>query len=148
VSSDTQLYIDQLRQPGLSELVIKLFLLPEPEPEVSSPVGPAPTPTNPHSSPNNAVANLAPTSPQIQALLPAAYPIIQPARAAEFFVSAAGLGNWQVHLSGRAEADLRAHRQDGKAFEVVLNTIRCARPCCMAEPSYFAKFYSVGIVGS
>lgn len=54
---------------------------------------------------------------------PAAYPIIQPIRVAELFASAEGLGDWQVHLSGRAERDLRAHRRSGKVFQIILKKI-------------------------
>jgi hypothetical protein len=85
--------------------------------------------TNKETTPLNpvAAASAVPPTPPLDDAppLPAAYPIIQPIRVAEFFASAEGLGDWQVHLSGRAEQDLRTHRHSGKVFKIILKKIRC-----------------------
>ncbi|RXW22210.1 hypothetical protein EST38_g3633 [Candolleomyces aberdarensis] len=55
---------------------------------------------------------------------PAAYPCIQPMKAALYFESASGFGDWHILISSRADRDLRgARRSDAKFFEIILKKI-------------------------
>ncbi|TFK51884.1 hypothetical protein OE88DRAFT_1483274 [Heliocybe sulcata] len=55
---------------------------------------------------------------------PSAYPIIQPMRAALYFESAKGLGDWHILVSSRADRDLRgARRKDAKTFRIIMKKI-------------------------
>jgi hypothetical protein len=120
--SFSQTYIHKLREKALSDIIIENFLAPAaatPAPPLSAGAGSHSnfmTPSLSHTRDNKDAKASEAQAPTFQ--------IIQPLRAIESLTPAAGLGIWQVHLSGRAEADLRGHRQDGKAFTVILNTIK------------------------
>ncbi|EPQ61193.1 hypothetical protein GLOTRDRAFT_135727 [Gloeophyllum trabeum ATCC 11539] len=54
-----------------------------------------------------------------------AYPIIQPMKAALYFESAKGLGDWHILISTRANADIReARRKDSKTFRIIIKKIK------------------------
>ena len=56
---------------------------------------------------------------------PPAYPLIQPMKAAFYFDSVDGFGQWQVLISTRASRDLREYRKkDQKLFIIVLKKIK------------------------
>jgi hypothetical protein len=67
------------------------------------------------------------TTPIIEQSKPLAYPIIQPLKAALYFDSAEGFGNWQILVSKTAEKHLReARRADAGMFEIYVKKIKCA----------------------
>jgi hypothetical protein len=72
-------------------------------------------------------ANLADLSDQtIEAEeIPAAYPQVQPMKAALYFDNADGFGQWRILISGRADRNLReARRKDTNLFRITLKKIK------------------------
>lgn len=56
-----------------------------------------------------------------------AYPMVQPMRAALYFDSADGFGDWRILISTRADRDLRATRKkEPKLFDIIIKKIKCA----------------------
>ena len=56
---------------------------------------------------------------------PAAYPLVQPMKAALYFDSADGFGAWRILISTRADRDLRhARNEDAKLFDIYIKKIR------------------------
>ena len=56
---------------------------------------------------------------------PSAYPMVQPMKAALYFDSAEGFGEWRILMSTKAEKNLReARKQDGNMFRIILKKIR------------------------
>ena len=56
---------------------------------------------------------------------PSAYPMVQPMKAALYFDSAEGLGEWRILMSTKAEKNLReARKQDGNMFKIILKKIK------------------------
>lgn len=56
--------------------------------------------------------------------VPLAYPCVQPMKAALYFESATGFGDWRILISTRADRDLRnARRGDQKFFKIVIKKI-------------------------
>ncbi len=57
--------------------------------------------------------------------IPAAYPQVQPMKAALYFDNADGFGQWRVLISGRADRDLRgARKKDTNLFRITLKKIK------------------------
>jgi hypothetical protein len=57
--------------------------------------------------------------------VPAAYPHVQPMKAALYFDSVEGFGQWQILISGRADRNLReAKKKDTNLFRITLKKIR------------------------
>ena len=57
--------------------------------------------------------------------IPAAYPQVQPMRAALYFDSAEGFGQWRILVSGRADRNLReARKKDTNLFRITLKKIK------------------------
>ncbi|GBE78672.1 predicted protein [Sparassis crispa] len=57
--------------------------------------------------------------------IPAAYPMVQPMKAALYFDSADGFGEWRILISTRADADLRQTRKrDTKLFGIIVKKIK------------------------
>ncbi|KAI0369978.1 hypothetical protein BV20DRAFT_945276 [Pilatotrama ljubarskyi] len=57
--------------------------------------------------------------------IPAAYPLVQPMRAALYFDSADGFGEWRVLISARADRDLRqARNKSPKLFKIIVKKIK------------------------
>jgi hypothetical protein len=73
-------------------------------------------------------ANLADLSDQaIEAPeeIPAAYPQVQPMKAALYFDNADGFGQWRILISGRADRNLReARKKDTNLFRITLKKIK------------------------
>jgi hypothetical protein len=73
-------------------------------------------------------ANLADSSDQtIEAPkeIPAAYPQVQPMKAALYFDNADGFGQWRILISGRADRNLReARKKDTNLFRITLKKIK------------------------
>jgi hypothetical protein len=73
-------------------------------------------------------ANLADSSDQtIEASeeIPAAYPQVQPMKAALYFDNADGFGQWRILISGRADRNLReARKKDTNLFRITLKKIK------------------------
>jgi hypothetical protein len=56
---------------------------------------------------------------------PTAYPMVQPVKAALYFDSVDGFGDWRILISTRADKNLReAKRDDQKLFAIFLKKIR------------------------
>lgn len=59
---------------------------------------------------------------------PAAYPAVQPLKAALYFDSAAGFGPWGIWIGQRACKNLRAMRKkDPKTFTLIQEKLKCVR---------------------
>ena len=57
---------------------------------------------------------------------PGAYPLVQPMRAALYFDSPVGFGEWRVFISTRADKDLReARKKDPTKFDIYVKKIKC-----------------------
>jgi hypothetical protein len=57
--------------------------------------------------------------------IPAAYPQVQPMKAALYFDSAEGFGQWRIFVSGRADRNLRETRKkDANLFRITLKKIK------------------------
>ena len=60
-----------------------------------------------------------------EATTPAAFPLIQPMKAAFYFDSVAGFGEWRILISTRADSNLReARRKDPKTFGIILKKMK------------------------
>ncbi len=107
----SQTYLGYLRLPSVA-LAARTALLPSPLKIDSSPVvldGAAP----------EARLN------QDDADVPAAYPLVQPMKAALYFDSAEGFGEWRILISTRADGNLRqARRRDAKLFQIFVKKIK------------------------
>ena len=58
--------------------------------------------------------------------MPVAYPLVQPMKAALYFDSAEGFGEWRILISTRADQNLRqARRRDAKLFQIFVKKIKC-----------------------
>jgi hypothetical protein len=61
--------------------------------------------------------------------VPAAFPMVQPMKAALYFDSAEGFGEWRILLSTKAEKNLReAKRQDANMFKIIIKKIKQVLP--------------------
>lgn len=73
-------------------------------------------------------ANLADSSDQTVKApeeIPAAYPQVQPMKAALYFDNADGFGQWRILISGRADRNLReARKKDTNLFRITLKKIK------------------------
>ena len=57
--------------------------------------------------------------------VPAAYPQVQPMKAALYFDSAEGFGQWRILISGRADRNLReTKKKDSSLFRITLKKIK------------------------
>jgi len=57
--------------------------------------------------------------------VPAAYPQVQPMKAALYFDSAEGFGQWRILISGRAVRNLReAKKKNTNLFRITLKKIK------------------------
>jgi len=54
-----------------------------------------------------------------------AYPMVQPMKAALYFESVKGFGQWRILISSRADKMLRkARRSDAKIFKIIVKKIK------------------------
>lgn len=75
-----------------------------------------PTPQDPRSEAPTSISSNSPHS---------AYPLVQPMKAALYFDSAVGFGDWRILLSTRATQNLReARRADAKLFKIIVKKIK------------------------
>ena len=57
--------------------------------------------------------------------VPSAYPMVQPMKAALYFDSADGFGDWRILISTRADRNLReAKRGDQNLFRIIIKKIK------------------------
>ncbi len=71
-----------------------------------------------------------------QADVPEGYPNIQPMKAALYFDSVEGFGDWPILISTRADKNLReAKRDDQKTFRIYLKKIRLGSRFCFFNAS-------------
>ncbi|KAI9453660.1 hypothetical protein BJY52DRAFT_1288007 [Lactarius psammicola] len=74
---------------------------------------------------NVALANRSDQDVEILAEVPAAYPQVQPMKAALYFDSVEGFGQWRILISGRADRNLREMRKkDPNLFRITLKKIK------------------------
>lgn len=64
-----------------------------------------------------------------------AYPFVQPMKAALYFDSAKGFGQWRILISNGASQYLRqARKKDPPTFRIIINKIKCVltiTSCCV-----------------
>jgi hypothetical protein len=74
---------------------------------------------------NGALANRSNGDIEILEEVPAAYPQVQPMKAALYFDSVEGFGQWRILISGRADRNLREMRKkDRNLFRITLKKIK------------------------
>ena len=57
--------------------------------------------------------------------MPSAFPNVQPMKAALYFDSAEGFGEWRILISTRADRNLReARRMDARKFKTIIKKIK------------------------
>ena len=57
--------------------------------------------------------------------MPAAFPMVQPMKAALYFENAEGFGDWRILISTRADRDLRETRKkDPNALRIIVKKIK------------------------
>ena len=65
--------------------------------------------------------------------IPAAYPFIQPMKAAFHFDSVEGFGEWRILISTRADRNLReSKKKNPKLFAIILKKIKYVS-CCLNQ---------------
>lgn len=102
-----QYYLLVLRQPLLSEIFKSSYAKANQPSEVAS-------------SPTTKKVFVAPDQ-----LRSAAFPMIQPMKAALYFDDVEGFGEWSILLSTRAQKDLRDYkRADGAMFRIIMKKIK------------------------
>ena len=68
-------------------------------------------------------------APNNVATTPSAFPLVQPMKAAFYFDSVEGFGDWRILISTRADRNLReAKRGDQKLFAIILKKIKFVYP--------------------
>ncbi|KAH9949529.1 hypothetical protein B0H21DRAFT_728406 [Amylocystis lapponica] len=106
-----QHYLQILRRPGLKEMFQSSYI-PTEEVVVDNANG-------------RAEAEQTPSLETGTDTVPVAYPMVQPMKAALYFDSADGFGEWRVLISTRADADLRqARKREFKLFEIIVKKIK------------------------
>lgn len=108
-----KLYLEVLRYPHLKD-VIKRAYIPEEAPRSQS-------------VPSHKTIGLEPSLTQEteSVRIPVAYPMVQPMKAALYFDSADGFGDWRILISQRADSDLRQARKKSVAlFGIVIKKIK------------------------
>ena len=58
-------------------------------------------------------------------VVPSAYPLVLPMKAALYFDSAEGFGDWRILISTRADRDLRHDKREGSNFDIFVKKIKC-----------------------
>ena len=110
----SQHYLDILRKPELAT-IFKDAYLPQAGGEEN---------IEPHSAQASGAADVS-TVPEQDVEVPAAYPMVQPMKAAFHFDSVEGFGEWQILVSTRADRNLREYkRSDQKIFAIILKKIK------------------------
>lgn len=69
--------------------------------------------------------------------VPSAFPMVQPMKAALYFDSADGFGEWRILISTRADRNLReARNKDATSFRIYLKKIKYVLPSSNTKPTY------------
>lgn len=111
--TSSQSYLDVLRNPELSE-TFKAAYIPQISPSDS-------TTTAVDSDSESASGS---TAHEDEAI-PSAFPMVQPMKAALYFDSADGFGDWRILISTRADRNLReAKRRDQNLFRIIIKKIK------------------------
>ncbi|KII86508.1 hypothetical protein PLICRDRAFT_44106 [Plicaturopsis crispa FD-325 SS-3] len=111
-----EFFLSILRRPELSSVVKALYIPPEDTSQ--SKLDPI------HDQSTSDVPTIANES-SCEGETPAAYPMVQPMKAALYFESAEGFGQWRILIAGRADAHLReARRQDASKFKIIIKKIK------------------------
>ncbi|KAF7795229.1 hypothetical protein EIP86_006379 [Pleurotus ostreatoroseus] len=114
-----KLYLETLRDPDAAEPIKKAYMGDqndvEPETAINTQVI--------TSTVNEPIANEC-------SEIPAAYPFIQPMKAAFHFDSVEGFGEWRILISTRADRNLReSKKKNPKLFAIILKKIKCVSHC-------------------
>ncbi|RPD59349.1 hypothetical protein L226DRAFT_576154 [Lentinus tigrinus ALCF2SS1-7] len=105
-------FLDIFRNPSLVS-VFKTQYLPPPPPESQDMPAPA---TSTHASPDDDITH----APEA-----GAYPFVQPMKAALYFDSAKGFGQWRILIGNGASQYLRqARKKDPSTFRIIINKIK------------------------
>lgn len=109
-----QHYFETLRKPELASTIREAYIPTRSEDEGHMGVT---------EDVDKSIASVA--ASELQSELPAAFPLIQPMKAAFHFDSVDGFGEWRILISSRADRNLReAKRADQKLFSIILKKIR------------------------
>ncbi|GJE94213.1 hypothetical protein PsYK624_103810 [Phanerochaete sordida] len=108
-------YLDVLRKPELAAIFKDAYL-----PQVGDEEN-----IEPRSAQAGGGATDTSSVPEQNMEVPAAYPMVQPMKAAFHFDSVDGFGEWQILVSTRADRNLREYkRSDQKIFAIILKKIK------------------------
>ncbi|KAF8222237.1 hypothetical protein L208DRAFT_1381918 [Tricholoma matsutake] len=106
-------YLDRLREPDIAATIQQGFIVQDVmlEPQATTRV-------ESQSAPSDTAADDTED-------IPSAYPMVQPMKAALYFDSAEGFGEWRILISTKADRDLReARRKQAKFFKIVIKKIK------------------------
>ncbi|KAF4623894.1 hypothetical protein D9613_001576 [Agrocybe pediades] len=105
-------YVSLLQRPEVRVSILRGFFPPrDAEPEVLQP------------SPESTVQTQ--ESHSAETTVPLAFPMVQPMKAALYFDSVDGFGEWRILISTRADRDLRdARRKNTKLFKIIIKKIK------------------------
>ncbi|THH29327.1 hypothetical protein EUX98_g4868 [Antrodiella citrinella] len=112
-----QSYLQAIRRPELAVLMREVFFVTSSRGEQGG-------------TPDDHVSSSATTNSTAEIISPvpsegSVYPQVQPLQAALHFDTVDGFGDWNIHITGRAESDLRFfRRRDPKLFDIVLKKIK------------------------
>ena len=76
--------------------------------------------------------------------IPTAYPQVQPMKAALYFDSAEGFGQWRIFVSGRADRNLReTKKKDANLFRITLKKIKYSFVFALISARYLTEEFPV-----
>ncbi|KAH8101589.1 hypothetical protein BXZ70DRAFT_104267, partial [Cristinia sonorae] len=108
-----QYYFQTLREPELAEIFYKAYISDVVE-----------TGDQDASGVNAGGVSVTQTD-DTRSEFPAAYPIVQPMKAALYFDTAEGFGDWRIYISTRADGNLRETRKkDPQLFRIIIKKIK------------------------
>ena len=106
-------YLDMFRDPSLASMIRGMYV---PKCALVAPEPPAPVERSENVPDTREAENDEQTS---------AYPLVQPMKAALYFDSADGFGEWRILISTRADRDLRqARNKNPKLFKIIIKKIK------------------------
>lgn len=107
-----QFYFDILRRPALADMFKCAY--------ISSHI-----PQHNHALPASVSQQSTVKAEECVGGVPPAYPIVQPMKAALYFDSAEGFGQWRVLISTRADSHLRqARKKNRNLFDIIIKKIK------------------------
>ncbi|KAI0641201.1 hypothetical protein C8Q79DRAFT_992409 [Trametes meyenii] len=105
-------YMEMLRLPGLAPLIMSMYI-------------PKAAETGEASESPEHVADTSVAINAEEGEVPPAYPLVQPMKAALYFDSAVGFGEWRILISTRADRDLRqARNRSPDIFRIIIKKIK------------------------